>query len=241
MRINEGAACGSRFTVSPRELIPLPKIVGKRPTTGIKILNSSPYKNQLEEEKNRKEAIELKPNACGSIPNFKGCEDAAAKLLTINSYKNCKNEEVNPDVFVDYIVTPTELIEQACDAVSKLLRFLGRAPFSFLDRYLEPFENWSYEFLDWFGDRKVSIFLALEKEMPFVRGYGWVTINYVTYWIKYEYGIKAFRTFGVTEATVHVVATMGSINLEYFLWRAMGKVKCITIGTAPNLAGMHER
>ncbi|KAB0794922.1 hypothetical protein PPYR_11761 [Photinus pyralis] len=33
----------------------------------------------------------------GRIPNFKGCEDAAAKLSSIDAYNNCKNIEVNPD------------------------------------------------------------------------------------------------------------------------------------------------
>ncbi|KAK4875414.1 hypothetical protein RN001_011836 [Aquatica leii] len=33
----------------------------------------------------------------GRIPNFKGCEDAAAKLSSIDAYNNCQSIEVNPD------------------------------------------------------------------------------------------------------------------------------------------------
>ncbi|KAF5273000.1 hypothetical protein FQA39_LY07649 [Lamprigera yunnana] len=45
---------------------------------------------------------------------------------------------------------------------------------------------------------------------------------------------------GVSQATVHVVTTLGSVNLEYFLWRAIGKVNC-NYGTAPNVSGIYER
>ncbi|KAF5306840.1 hypothetical protein FQA39_LY00070 [Lamprigera yunnana] len=44
----------------------------------------------------------------------------------------------------------------------------------------------------------------------------------------------------VNEATVHVVTTLGAGNLEYFLWRAIGKINCNYGGTAPNVSGMHE-
>lgn len=33
----------------------------------------------------------------GRIPNFKGCEEAAAKLSEIEEYQNCMTIEVNPD------------------------------------------------------------------------------------------------------------------------------------------------
>ncbi|KAF2902038.1 hypothetical protein ILUMI_04137 [Ignelater luminosus] len=33
----------------------------------------------------------------GRIPNFKGCEEAAAKLSEIDAYNECKNIEINPD------------------------------------------------------------------------------------------------------------------------------------------------
>lgn len=33
----------------------------------------------------------------GRIPNFKGCEDTAAKLSLIDAYNDCKNIEINPD------------------------------------------------------------------------------------------------------------------------------------------------
>ncbi|KAF5272076.1 hypothetical protein FQA39_LY01159 [Lamprigera yunnana] len=46
---------------------------------------------------------------------------------------------------------------------------------------------------------------------------------------------------GVNQATVHVVTTLRSINLEYFLWRAIGNVNCNYCGTASNLSGIHER
>ncbi|KAF5275658.1 hypothetical protein FQA39_LY06770 [Lamprigera yunnana] len=46
---------------------------------------------------------------------------------------------------------------------------------------------------------------------------------------------------GVNEATVYVVTTLGASNLEFFLWRAIGKVNCNYCGTAPNVSGMHGR
>ncbi|KAK5644935.1 hypothetical protein RI129_006235 [Pyrocoelia pectoralis] len=67
MRTDEGASTPSsfRFTISPSQIVPLPKIVGQRTQrkkvpTGTKVLTSSPYKNCLEEEKNRKDELELK-------------------------------------------------------------------------------------------------------------------------------------------------------------------------------------
>lgn len=64
IKTNEGASTSFAFTVSPRDILPLPKMVGKRSIkqrqTGTKVLTSSPYKNQLEEEKQRKDAIDLK-------------------------------------------------------------------------------------------------------------------------------------------------------------------------------------
>ncbi|KAF5301839.1 hypothetical protein FQA39_LY10624 [Lamprigera yunnana] len=46
---------------------------------------------------------------------------------------------------------------------------------------------------------------------------------------------------GLSEATVHVITTLGSVNLEYFLWRVVGNVKGNDYGTAPNGLGLHER
>ncbi|KAF5276010.1 hypothetical protein FQA39_LY00806 [Lamprigera yunnana] len=45
---------------------------------------------------------------------------------------------------------------------------------------------------------------------------------------------------GVNEATFHVVTTLGAVNLEYFLWRVIGKVNSNYGGTAFNVSGMHE-
>ncbi|KAF5284790.1 hypothetical protein FQA39_LY04515 [Lamprigera yunnana] len=40
----------------------------------------------------------------------------------------------------------------------------------------------------------------------------------------------------VSEATVHVITALGSVNLEYFFWTAIGNVD----GTAP-ISGLHKR
>ncbi|KAF5306100.1 hypothetical protein FQA39_LY09078 [Lamprigera yunnana] len=45
----------------------------------------------------------------------------------------------------------------------------------------------------------------------------------------------------VSEATVNVTTTFGSVNLEYFLWRAIGDVNSNYCGTAPNLSKIRER
>ncbi|KAF5275924.1 hypothetical protein FQA39_LY00720 [Lamprigera yunnana] len=45
----------------------------------------------------------------------------------------------------------------------------------------------------------------------------------------------------LNEATVHVTTTLGSVNLEYFFWRAIGDVNGKYCGTAPNVSGIHER
>ncbi|KAF5277054.1 hypothetical protein FQA39_LY06292 [Lamprigera yunnana] len=42
---------------------------------------------------------------------------------------------------------------------------------------------------------------------------------------------------GLTEATVHAVATLGAINLEYCFWRVNGN----SGDAAPNVSGMHGR
>ncbi|KAF5273825.1 hypothetical protein FQA39_LY00940 [Lamprigera yunnana] len=53
---------------------------------------------------------------------------------------------------------------------------------------------------------------------------------------------NCFHSFhSVNKATVHVATTLEAVNLEYFLWRAIGKVNCNYGGTAPNVSGMHER
>ncbi|KAF5297125.1 hypothetical protein FQA39_LY02705 [Lamprigera yunnana] len=53
--------------------------------------------------------------------------------------------------------------------------------------------------------------------------------------------MQSNKWISVSEATIHVVTALGAANLEYFLWRAIGKVNCNYGGTAPNVSGMHER
>ncbi|KAF5272239.1 hypothetical protein FQA39_LY01321 [Lamprigera yunnana] len=43
--------------------------------------------------------------------------------------------------------------------------------------------------------------------------------------------IYALKLFGVSEATVHVTTTLGSINLEYLFWRAIGNVNGVSEAT----------
>ncbi|KAF5291879.1 hypothetical protein FQA39_LY14216 [Lamprigera yunnana] len=49
------------------------------------------------------------------------------------------------------------------------------------------------------------------------------------------------RIIGVNEATVHLAKTLGAGKLEYFLWRVVGKVNCSYGSTAPNVSGLHKR
>ncbi|KAF5288393.1 hypothetical protein FQA39_LY15430 [Lamprigera yunnana] len=53
---------------------------------------------------------------------------------------------------------------------------------------------------------------------------------------------KSLKNFeGLRKATVHVTATLGSVILEYFFWRAIGNVNDNYCGIAPNVSEIHER
>ncbi|KAF5286563.1 hypothetical protein FQA39_LY16246 [Lamprigera yunnana] len=45
---------------------------------------------------------------------------------------------------------------------------------------------------------------------------------------------------GLSEATVHVTTALGSVNLEYYLWRAIGNVNGKYGGIAPNVSGLRK-
>ncbi|KAF5276462.1 hypothetical protein FQA39_LY06531 [Lamprigera yunnana] len=45
----------------------------------------------------------------------------------------------------------------------------------------------------------------------------------------------------LSEATVYVTTILGSVNLEYFFWKVISNVNGNYGGTAPNVAGIHER
>ncbi|KAF5294750.1 hypothetical protein FQA39_LY00234 [Lamprigera yunnana] len=60
------------------------------------------------------------------------------------------------------------------------------------------------------------------------------------YWLGQVDLKKSTELGGVSEATVYVVTTLGSVNLEYFFWRAIGNVNCNYCGTTPNVSGIHE-
>ncbi|KAF5286106.1 hypothetical protein FQA39_LY16389 [Lamprigera yunnana] len=51
----------------------------------------------------------------------------------------------------------------------------------------------------------------------------------------------AANNTGLSEATVHVVPTLRSLNFEYFFWRVIGNVKGNYCNTAPNGSGMRKR
>ncbi|KAF5269664.1 hypothetical protein FQA39_LY08587 [Lamprigera yunnana] len=55
------------------------------------------------------------------------------------------------------------------------------------------------------------------------------------------YRLEDLKEESVSEVTIHVVTTLGSVNLEYFFWRAIGNVNCNYCGTVPNVSGIHER
>ncbi|KAF5294794.1 hypothetical protein FQA39_LY00278 [Lamprigera yunnana] len=52
---------------------------------------------------------------------------------------------------------------------------------------------------------------------------------------------EIYRVRGLSEATVYVTTTLGSVNLEYLFWRVIGNVNGNYCGTAPNVSGIHER
>ncbi|KAF5286313.1 hypothetical protein FQA39_LY04211 [Lamprigera yunnana] len=58
---------------------------------------------------------------------------------------------------------------------------------------------------------------------------------------RYEVESESFSKHGVSEATVLVSTALGSVNLEYFFWRAIGNVNCKYCGSAPNVSGLHKR
>ncbi|KAF5296928.1 hypothetical protein FQA39_LY12285 [Lamprigera yunnana] len=60
------------------------------------------------------------------------------------------------------------------------------------------------------------------------------------YWLGQVDLEKSTESGGVSEPTVNVGTTLGSVNLEYFFLRAIGKVNCNYCGTAPNASGIHE-
>ncbi|KAF5292450.1 hypothetical protein FQA39_LY13997 [Lamprigera yunnana] len=45
---------------------------------------------------------------------------------------------------------------------------------------------------------------------------------------------------GLSKATVYVITTVGSVNLEYFFWRGIGNVKGNDFSTAPNGSRIQE-
>ncbi|KAF5294740.1 hypothetical protein FQA39_LY00224 [Lamprigera yunnana] len=45
----------------------------------------------------------------------------------------------------------------------------------------------------------------------------------------------------LSEANVHIVTILESVNLEYFFYRVIGNVNGNYGGTASNVAGIHER
>ncbi|KAF5288292.1 hypothetical protein FQA39_LY04060 [Lamprigera yunnana] len=55
--------------------------------------------------------------------------------------------------------------------------------------------------------------------------------------------IAAVNKASVSEAAVYGVTTaaLGSVNLEYFFWRAIGNVNCKYCDTVRNVLGIHER
>ncbi|KAF5281296.1 hypothetical protein FQA39_LY05182 [Lamprigera yunnana] len=53
--------------------------------------------------------------------------------------------------------------------------------------------------------------------------------------------IDAVNKARLSESTVHVTTTLGSVNLEYFFWRVSDNVKGNYCGAAPNISGIHER
>ncbi|KAF5276311.1 hypothetical protein FQA39_LY06660 [Lamprigera yunnana] len=60
--------------------------------------------------------------------------------------------------------------------------------------------------------------------------------------VKYHYGPSTIKDcVGLSKATIYIITTLGSVNLEYFFWRVIDNVKGNYCDTAPNGSERHER
>ncbi|KAF5294720.1 hypothetical protein FQA39_LY00204 [Lamprigera yunnana] len=86
--------------------------------------------------------------------------------------------------------------------------------------------------------RDNNICVAASNKMANEGKWDWVIEeDQVRIWMRYVDSKKSTAILfcliivitGIKEATVHVVTTLGASNVEYFLWRGIGKVNCTVV------------